>query len=174
MQALRFAAGLILALFVHFFLVALAPGVAEVVDPLLLLIVFQALNGNVLGAVLAGCIVGLTQDAFSNGLFGIYGLAGTVVGFVAARSALFLSLERRRFVALLFGLSAVLQQVVVLLLFVLLVVDRELPTAGVLSLRIVLAGVLGSLLVSAVGKVDAWLRAWRLSRRPRVRWGIRE
>ena len=172
MQALKFAVGLVLALLSHFLLVALVPDAAEVVDPLLLLIVLQALNGRVLGALLAGCVAGLAQDAFSNGLFGIYGIAGTVVGWVVARCVLLLTLESRRFVALVFSLSVVVQQVVVLLLLVLLAANRELPSAGALALRIVLAGVLGFLLVSAIGRAESWSQRRRLNRHPRVKWGI--
>ena len=174
MPALRFGLGLLVALVARLFLVALAPDLAGVLDPFLLLIVYCALNGNVLTAVLAGCIAGLTEDAFSNGLFGIYGLSGTVVGYVSARGAQVLSLERRRFVALLFGLSAVLQQIVVLLLLLLLVADRELPSLATLSLRILFAGLLGPMLVTTLSRVSRGFREWRKSRRPRVRWGVRQ
>ena len=80
----------------------------------------------------------------TNGLFGVYGLAGTVVGYVAARAAQLLSLERRRLVALLFGLSAVIQQIVVLVLMVALITERELPSLSAIALRIVVSGGLGN------------------------------
>lgn len=170
MQVLRLAGGLLLALVVHVVLVAVAPAMTGVVDPFLLLIVFLALDGNVLSAVLVGCVAGLTEDAMTNGLFGVYGLAGTVVGYVAARAAQLLSLERRRPVALLFGLSAVIQQIVVLVLMVALVTERELPSLSTIALRIVVSGGLGTLVVALSARLSHRFRVWRQERQPRVRF----
>ena len=172
MRALKLLVGLILALVAHFVLAAVVPEWAGVIDPFLLLIVFVALDGGVLGAVLAGCAVGLAQDAVTNGLFGVYGLAGTVVGFTAARSAQLLSLERIRFVALLFCLSAIVQQIVALVLIAFLIENSDLPALATLAARIVLAGFLGSLLVLLLSRLDQTLLRWRHNRQPRVRWGI--
>ena len=173
MPALKIAGGLLFALVVHFVLVALAPQATGVVDPFLLLIVFLALDGNVLVAVLAGSIVGLTEDAVTNGLYGVYGLAGTVVAYVVARAAQLLSLERRRFIALLFGLSAVVQQIVVLVLMVVLSTEQELPTLRAIALRIVVSGVLGIASVSLLARFTGRFRIWRQERQPRVRWDNR-
>ena len=173
MRALRFGIGLVLALLIHFFAVALGPEAAGVLDPFLLLIVFFALDGNVLAAVVLGCITGLTQDVVTGGLFGLYGVAGTIVGWVAARTTHSLSLERRRFVALLFSLAAVIQQIVVQALLVMLATEQEMPSLGVLGLRILLAAVLGSLLVGAWARLESTLRQRRRERRPRVSWGMK-
>ena len=170
MQVLRLAGGLLLALVVHVVLVAVAPTMTGVVDPFLLLIVFLALDGKVRSAVLVGCVAGLTEDAMTNGLFGVYGLAGTVVGYVAARAAQLLSLERRRLVALLFGLSAVIQQIVVLVLMVALITERELPSLSAIALRIVVSGALGTLAVALATRLSHRFRVWRQERQPRVRF----
>lgn len=173
MRALRFAIGLLVALLVHLFVVALGPEAAGAIDPFLLLIVLFALDGNVLAALIGGCVAGLTEDVVSGGLFGLYGLAGTVVGFVAARTTHHLSLERRSFVALLFSLAAVIQQMVVQGMLVLLATAQEMPSLLLLAVRVVLAAVLGSLLVSVWGKVESTLRKRRQDRRPRVSWGAK-
>ena len=170
MPVLRLAGGLLLAVVLHVVLVAVAPSVAGVIDPFLLLIVFLALDGKVLPAVLVGCAAGLTEDALTNGLFGVYGLAGTVVGYVAARAAQFLLLERRRLVALLFGLSAVIQQIVVLVLMVALISERELPSLWVIALQILVSGGLGTLAVALATRFDRRLRLWKRERQPRVRF----
>ena len=170
MQVLRLAGGLLLAVVVHVVLVAVAPQMTGIVDPFLLLIVFLALDGKVLSAVLVGCVAGLTEDAMTNGLFGVYGLAGTVVGYVAARAAQLLSLERRRLVALLFGLSAVIQQIVVLVLMVALISERELPSLSAIALRILVAGCLGTLAVALAARIGRRFRIWKHARQPRVRF----
>ena len=169
MQVLRLAGGLLLAVVLHVVLVAVAPSMTGVVDPFLLLIVFLALDGKVLPAVLVGCAAGLTEDAMTNGLFGVYGLAGTVVGYVAARAAQLLSLERR-LVALLFGLSAVIQQIVVLVLTVALISERELPSLSAIASRIVVAGCLGTLAVALASRFGRRFRTWKQQRQPRVRF----
>ncbi len=173
MRALRFAIGLLVALLVHLLVVALGPEAAGAVDPFLLLIVLFSLEGNVLAAVIGGCVAGLTEDAVTGGLFGLYGLAGTIVGFIAARTTHQLSLDQRRFVALLFSLAAVIQQIVVQGLLVLLATDQEMPSLTLLAVRVVLAAVFGSLLVSVWGKAEGILRKRRQERRPRVSWGTK-
>jgi rod shape-determining protein MreD len=172
-RALRFAIGLLVALLVHLFVVVLGPEAAGAVDPFLLLIVLFALDGNVLAALIGGCVAGLTEDAVTGGLFGLYGLAGTVVGFVAARTTHQLSLERRRFVALLFSLAAVIQQMVVQGMLVLLNAEQEMPSLTLLAIRVVLAAVFGSMLVTAWGKAESTLRKRRQDHRPRVSWGTK-
>ena len=169
LAALRALGGLIAALLLHLVLVATVPEAAGIVDPFLILVVFLALDGNVLLAVLAGTVVGLTEDAVTNGLFGVYGSASTVVAYVVARAAQLMSLDRQRFIALLFGLSAVLQQIVVLLLMVVLSTEMELPTLPLIALRIVVSGLLGTVLASLGARAGRRYRVWKQERQPRVR-----
>lgn len=174
MRALRFAAGLIVALLLHLLLVGIAPRAALLIDPFLLLIVFNARDGHVVAAVLGGCVAGLAEDTVSNGLFGLYGMAGTVVGYVAARAAQMLSLERRWFVAGLFCLAAILQQIVIQLLFVTLAIERPLPAVSMLAVRVLATGVLGTTLAAGAAKTASFFAAWKESRKQRLSWEYRE
>lgn len=174
MRVLRLGAGLVVALLVHLLVVALFPDLSGIVDPFLLLIVWSAMDGSVLAATVLGCVAGLTEDAVSNGPFGLYGVAGTAVGYIAARSSMLVSLERPRFLAVLFSLAAILQQIVVLLLMVLLVTDGELPSMGALSLRIVFAGFMGAVMVTVLSHFGQRIRVWRRQRQPPIRMGFRE
>jgi len=172
-RALRFVGALVAALVAHLLLVALGPMAGVVVDPFVVCIAFYALDGRLLGAGLAGCLAGLTEDLVSGGLFGLYGFAGTLVGFVAGRGAQLLSLDRRRFVALLFALAAVVQQISVQLVLLILGVQQEAPPIGVLALRALTGALIGSLLTSLADRTSAAARERRQQRQPRVSWGMK-
>jgi hypothetical protein len=70
----------------------------------------------------------------------------------------------------LFGLSAVIQQIVVLVLMVALINERELPSLWVIALRILVSGGLGTLAVALATRFDRRLRLWKRERQPRVRF----
>ena len=54
---------------------------------MLVAVVYVALTSGPVSGMLAGSVAGLIQDALSSGVIGIGGLAKSIVGFVAARSA---------------------------------------------------------------------------------------
>ncbi len=133
-----------------------------------MLIVFNAKDGRIVAAVIGGSLAGLAEDTVSNGLFGLYGMAGTVVGYAAARAAQLLSQERRRFVAILFSLSAVLQQIVIQLLFVSLAIERPLPALSVLAIRVVVIAAVGTALNAGWAKLSSLLAVHRERRKQRL------
>lgn len=167
MRALRFLAGLATALSAHILLVALAPEAARFVDPFLLLVAFHAMDGAVLAGVLAGVVSGLSEDALTGGIYGLHGFAATVVGYVAARAARVLTLQKSYYVGLYFASAVLVQQLVLQTLLLLLWQRPQLPTLGELSLRVVVAAPLGTLLVGTVGRFSESYRVWK-ARRPRV------
>jgi rod shape-determining protein MreD len=167
-RALRFLLALVAALLAHLVLVAAVPEVIRVVDFFLLVIVVQTMTGNVLMSMLAGALVGLTQDAVTGGLYGLHGFAGTVVGYAMARAAQLLSLQKSYYVALFFASAVLLQQLVLQGLLVVLLQRPELPTVTELAFRVGIAAPLGALIVSLSDRIaDSW-SLWRRSHRPRV------
>jgi hypothetical protein len=67
-RALRFAAALLAALFVHLLLVALVPPSARVVDPFLIAVAWLAMSSSPAGAAAQGAAIGLLHDGLSGGL----------------------------------------------------------------------------------------------------------
>ena len=167
MRALKFFAGLALAISAHILLVALAPGAARLVDPFLFLVAFHSMDGAVLAGVFAGAVSGLSEDALTGGLYGLHGFAATVVGYVMARAARVLTLQKSYYVALYFASAVLVQQLVLQALLLLLWQRPQLPSLAELSLRVLVAGPLGSLLVISVERLSESYRIWK-ARRPRV------
>ena len=95
------------------------------------------------------------------------GFAATVVGYVAARAARVLTLQKSYYVGLYFASAVLVQQLVLQTLLLLLWQRPQLPTLGELSLRVVVAAPLGTLLVGTVGRFSESYRVWK-ARRPRV------
>ena len=168
MRALKLAAGLSLALIVHLALAMFAPAAGRVFDPFLLLIVLHALGGNLLVGMFAGAAVGLVEDAFTGGLYGLHGFAGTLVGYTVARAAQVLTLQKLYFVGLIFAAATLLQQLVLNALLLVLVERPELPTPSSLAVGMLVGGVAGAVLVLAVERSNVAFERWRRARRPRV------
>ena len=85
MRSIRFAAGLVLAVLAYAGAVRVMPGLAQAVDPFLVVAVLNALGGSSLAGFAGGLASGLVQDALTGGLFGLYGFANTLIGYAAAR-----------------------------------------------------------------------------------------
>src|SRR5579863_2711308 len=61
--------------------------------PLLLVIYFSVMRRNKVYGTLLGAGAGLAQDAFARGFLGMFGMAKTVVGYVAAWASVKFNLE---------------------------------------------------------------------------------
>jgi rod shape-determining protein MreD len=84
MRWLRFAVGLIIALTLHSLLDSFFPNALAFFNPYLILIVYYSMGGNVLGAIIAGVIAGLVQDAYSGAIFGLHAFSLTVCAYIVA------------------------------------------------------------------------------------------
>lgn len=84
MRWLRFAIGLLIALTLHSLLDSFFPNALAFFNPYVILIVYYAMGGNVLGAIIAGVIAGLVQDAFSSSMFGLHAFSLTVCAYIVA------------------------------------------------------------------------------------------
>jgi len=81
---LRFAIGLLIALTLHSLLDSFFPNALAFFNPYVILVVYYAMGGNVFGAIIAGVIAGLVQDAFSSSMFGLHAFSLTVCAYIVA------------------------------------------------------------------------------------------
>jgi len=81
---LRFLVGLLLALTLHSLLDAFAPNALAFFNPYVILVVYYSMGGNLLGAIVAGVLAGLVQDAFSGAIFGLHAFSLTFCAYLVA------------------------------------------------------------------------------------------
>ncbi|HUP63887.1 MAG TPA: rod shape-determining protein MreD [Thermoanaerobaculia bacterium] len=84
MRWLRFLVGLLIALTIHSLLDGFFPNALAFFSPYVILVAYYAMGGNLFGAIVAGVIAGLVEDAFSNAIFGLHAFSLTVVGYLVA------------------------------------------------------------------------------------------
>lgn len=84
MRWLRFAIGLLLALTLHSLLDSFFPNALAFFNPYVILIAYYSMGGNVFGAIIAGVVAGLVQDAYSGAIFGLHAFSLTVCGYAIA------------------------------------------------------------------------------------------
>ncbi|HVT05629.1 MAG TPA: rod shape-determining protein MreD [Thermoanaerobaculia bacterium] len=84
MRWLRFLIGLILALTLHSLLDNFFPNALAFFNPYIILVVYYSMGGNLFGAIIAGVVAGLVQDAFSGAIFGLHAFALTVCAYLVA------------------------------------------------------------------------------------------
>jgi rod shape-determining protein MreD len=81
---LRFAIGLLIALTLHSLLDSFFPNALAFFNPYVILVAYYSMGGNVFGAIIAGVIAGLVQDAFSSSIFGLHAFSLTVCAYIIA------------------------------------------------------------------------------------------
>jgi rod shape-determining protein MreD len=81
---LRFLVGLIIALTLHSLFDKFSPNALAFFNPYLVLVVYYAMGGNLTGAIFAGVLAGLVQDAFSGAIYGLHAFALTFCAYLVA------------------------------------------------------------------------------------------
>lgn len=84
MRWLRFIIGLLIALTLHSLLNNFFPNALAFFNPYIILVVYYSMGGNLLGAIIAGVVAGLVQDAFSGAIFGLHAFSLTFCGYMVA------------------------------------------------------------------------------------------
>ncbi|HUF18038.1 MAG TPA: rod shape-determining protein MreD [Thermoanaerobaculia bacterium] len=84
MRWLRFVIGLLLALTLHSLLDNFYPNALAFFNPYIILVVYYSMGGNLFGAIVAGVLAGLVQDAFSGAIFGLHAFSLTFCGYLVA------------------------------------------------------------------------------------------
>ena len=165
MNALKLAAAIALAALVHFIGTSFFPLFSRVVDVFLVLVALYGLRGNSLSGLLVGLLVGLLRDSLTTGPFGLFGFADTIVGYVTARLAQRLVIQRPTGVLAVVSFASVLQQAIVVGLAFLLLPAPEPPSPLWAAVRAGGCGLLGM----AVHVVEShWRRTAETRRRGRM------
>jgi rod shape-determining protein MreD len=81
---LRFVIGLLIALTLHSLLDNFFPNALAFFNPYIILVVYYSMGGNLFGAIVAGVLAGLVQDAFSGAIFGLHAFSLTFCGYLVA------------------------------------------------------------------------------------------
>jgi rod shape-determining protein MreD len=163
-ETLKLAAAILLAALAHFVGTNLWPEFASVVDIFLVVVALHGLRGNSLSGLLVGLLVGLLQDTLTGRPFGLFGFADTIIGYVTARLAQRLVIQRATGVLAVVSFASALQQAIAVGLAFLLVPSPDLPSPLGVAVRAGVCGLLGMALYVAGSR---WRRAAE-SRRGRV------
>ena len=106
---------------------SLSPDFARAVDVFLVVVALHGLQGNSLSGLLVGLLVGLLQDTLTSGPFGLFGFADTIVGYVTARLAQRLVIQRATGVLAVVSFASALQQAIAIGLAFLLLPGPSCP-----------------------------------------------
>lgn len=169
--AVRLVVGLALAVVVQFVGARLFPDFPRAVDVFLVVVVLYGLTGNSLTALLAGLAVGLIQDTLTGGLYGLYGIADTIVGYGTARLAQRLVIQRATGVLAVAALASLVQQGIVVGLAFLLFPGPSLPRLPWEGVRAAACGVLAMVVYAAGERFRSAYEVRRRSRMSRLRLG---
>lgn len=165
MQSLKLLAAVVLAALVHFAGTWLWPDFARAIDVFLVVVALHGLEGSSLSALLVGMGVGLLQDTLTSGPFGLFGFADTIIGYVTARLAQRLVIQRPTGVLALVSFASALQQAIVLGLAFVLLPSPETPSPVWAAIRAAACGLLGMAVYVAGG---SWRRSSEARRRGRM------
>jgi rod shape-determining protein MreD len=164
-QSLKLLAAVALAALVHFAGTWLWPDFARAIDVFLVVVALHGLEGSSLSALLVGMVVGLLQDTLTSGPFGLFGFADTIIGYVTARLAQRLVIQRPTGVLALVSFASALQQAIVLGLAFVLLPSPETPSPVWAAIRAASCGLLGMAVYVAGG---SWRRSSETRRRGRM------
>lgn len=120
MRWLRFVVGLLIALTVHSLLDSFFPNALAFFSPYVILVVYYAMGGNLFGAIVAGIIAGLVEDAFSGAIFGLHAFSLTFIGYLVAYVASRLVLRGTLAFGLALAGSVIINEVVIYVLVTIL------------------------------------------------------
>jgi rod shape-determining protein MreD len=166
MNALKLFAAIALAALVHFVGMRFSPLFGQVVDVFLVVVALHGLRGNSLSGLLVGLLVGLLHDSLTVGRpFGLFGFADTIIGYVTARLAQRLVIQRATGVLAVVSFASVLQQAIVVGLRLLLLPATELPNPLWAAVQ---AGACGLLAVAVYVVTGHWRRTSETRRRGRM------
>ncbi|HEX4963983.1 MAG TPA: rod shape-determining protein MreD [Thermoanaerobaculia bacterium] len=166
MDTLKLLAAVVLAALVHFVGMKLWPvGFARTVDVFLVVVVLYGLGGRSLQALLVGLLVGLLQDELTSKPFGLFGFADTIVGYVTARLAQRLVIQRPTGVLAVASFASALQQALAVGLTLVLLPSQELPSPLWVTVRAGTCGLLGLAIYVVMGE---WRRSAEARRRGRM------
>lgn len=168
-RALQFAAALIAAVLFHLIGVRLVAEWSLMLDLMLIVVVFNALDGSTPAGMIGGLAAGWATDALVGPVFGIFGLVDTIIGYGAAYAVQRIVIQRPAGAALFFALAVACQQGLVLALSLLLLSDPEIPAYHWLVIKAGATGLLGAIVFYLRRRVASQVDLWRHTRQTRIR-----
>ena len=171
MQALKLLAAIALAVLVHFVGTRLFADFGLVVDVFVVLVALYGLRGNSLAGLLVGLLVGLLRDSLTSGPFGLFGFADTIVGYVTARLAQRLVIQRPTGVFAVVSFASVLQQSIAVGLAFLLLPAPEPPSPFWAAIRAGTCGLIGMAVHVVMSRWQSTAEARRRGRMSKLRLG---
>lgn len=168
MALLRFLLGLAFAIAVHAAGLRWLARFAQVVDPILILVLYHSLRSRPGWDVLGGAVAGLAHDALAGGIFGQFGFVDTVVAALCARLRQSLVIQRSERLGVLFALLALVQEAVLALLRFLLLPGVELTPPWAVLAKMLTTGVLGVAVLVVATRWRSRVAGWRETRRRRL------
>jgi len=170
MRSLRFAMALAVATLLQVAGVSLFPQFSLAVDFFLVIVVFNAMDGNSAAGMFGGTAAGLVTDGLTGGYFGLFGIANTVVGYGTAITAQRLVIQRPASSLLVFAVAAAAQQLILLGISLLFVAHADLPQYSWILVKVGTTGVLGGVLYLANRRMRSRVEMWRRTRKTRIRF----
>jgi len=170
MRSLRFAMALAVATLLQVAGVSLFPQFSLAVDFFLVIVVFNAMDGNSAAGMFGGTVAGLVTDGLTGGYFGLFGIANTVVGYGTAITAQRLVIQRPASSLLVFAVAAAAQQLILLGISLLFVAHADLPQYSWILVKVGTTGVLGGVLYLANRRMRSRVEMWRRTRKTRIRF----
>lgn len=168
-RALQFAGALVAALVLHLVGARLLPEWSLIFDLMLIVVVFNALDGSTLSGMFGGLVAGWVTDVVTGHAFGLFGLVDTIIGYSAAYAVQRVVIQRPAGAALLFSLASACQQGLLLGLSFLLLSAAEVPAYPWLLAKAATTGVLGAALFFARQRLLSRVDLWRHTRQTRIR-----
>lgn len=171
MRSLRFGLGLLAAVLFHLLGLQVWPEFALAFDLFLVIVVFNALDGDTLAGLLGGMVAGLVADAVSGGMFGLNGMVDTIIGYGTAYAAQRLVFQRASGVLLIYLLASAAQQAMLMTIALLLLPAPEFPDVSWLLMRAATTAILGVVLHLARKRFKGRVDRWRRSQGSKIRFG---
>ena len=170
MQALRFAAALVAVVLAHLAGTWLAADFPRAVDLFVVLVVANARRGSTLSGLLGGMAAGLTHDVLSGGPYGLYGIADTILGYVTARAAQRVIVERASMVMLVVAAATLVQQAILMALLLTLMEQPEPPAPLWWAIRAAASGLVALAVELSAGALRRRRERRRTDRVERLRF----
>lgn len=170
MRSLRFLAAVAAAVLLQVAGVSLFPQFFLAVDLFLVIVVFNAMDGNSVAGMLGGMVAGLVTDGLTGGYFGLFGIANTVIGYGTAITAQRLVIQRAASSLLVFAVAAAAQQLILLGISLLFFAGAEIPQYSWVLVKVGTTGVLGWALYLASRRMRSRVEMWRRTRKTRIRF----
>lgn len=147
------------------------PDFPRALNLFVVLVVFGGLRGNSLEGLVLGTVAGLAHDVLVGGPYGLYAFADTIVGYLVARLAQRLILDRTGMVFVVLAGAVVIEQAILVVLMSLLVADSIPPPLTWLGLQAILSAAVGTGFYAFAGSLRSRTERRRRDRGGRLRLG---